>query len=154
MQVYPDAQIIHTHRDPLKVVASISSHANVIRAAFSDNLHPHNIAHDWQRYWQQALSRGLQYRQQNPEQAMHDVYYSELITDPISVIKKLYMQLELDYTDEFESTLQRYLTKNPQQKHKYTLQEFGFGESDIKEIFADYYSNHQALANICFKLIN
>jgi len=125
MQVYPDALIIQTHRDPLKVVASISSHANVIRAAFSDALDPHGIAQDWQRYWQQALSRTLDYRDSNPNQPISDVYYADLVADPISVVKKLYKELKIEYSAEFEMALKQYCNKNPQSKHRYTLQEFG-----------------------------
>lgn len=147
MQVYPDAQIIQTHRDPLKVVASISSHANVIRAAFSDALDPHGIAQDWQRYWQQALSRTLDYRDQHPDQSISDVYYADLVADPIAVVKKLYKELKIEYSEEFELALKQYCNKNPQSKHKYTLQEFGFGKQSIKATFADYYKCHQALTD-------
>lgn len=148
MQVYPDAQIIQTHRDPLKVVASISSHANVIRAAFSDELHPCEIAQDWQRYWQQALSHALDYRKENPDQEIRDVYYSDLVADPIGVIKTLYQQLNLSYTDDFDAAIKRYITKNPQSKHKYTLQEFGFRKKDIKKMFADYYNSYPTLSDV------
>jgi len=148
MQVYPDAQIIQTHRDPLKVVASISSHANVIRAAFSDDLDPKTIANDWQQYWQRALSRTLEYRQQHPQQTISDVYYADLIADPISVVKRLYQELNIEYTHEFETAMQRYTASNPQAKHHYTLQEFGFTADNIKAKFADYYQFYTGLANV------
>ena len=147
MQVYPDAQIIQTHRDPLKVIASISSHANVIRAAFSDALEPREIAKDWQRYWKLALNRTQDYCQRHSTQAISDVYYADLVADPIAVVKKLYTELNLEYSPEFETALQRYINRNPQSKHKYTLQEFGFGKQSIETMFADYYEYHQALTD-------
>ena len=147
MQVYPDAKIIQTHRDPLKVIASISSHANVVRAAFSDALNPHEIAKDWQRYWQLALSRMQDYRNQHPDQAISDIYYSDLISNPIGVVKNLYKELNIEYSAEFEAALQRYISKNPQNKHKYTLQEFGLGKESIRTMFSYYYRNHQSLAD-------
>jgi len=147
MQVYPDAKIIQTHRDPLKVIASISSHANVIRAAFSDVLDPHEIAKDWQRYWTLALSRMQDYRNQHPHQAICDIYYSDLISDPIGVVKKLYNELNLEYSAAFEIALQRYISVNPQNKHKYTLQEFGLGKESTRAMFSDYYRYHQSLAD-------
>jgi hypothetical protein len=36
LQRYPDARVIQTHRDPLRVMASMASHATVLRRAFSD----------------------------------------------------------------------------------------------------------------------
>ena len=147
MQVYPDAQIIQTHRDPLEVVGSISSHANVVRAAFSDLLDPHLIAKDWRRYWQQAVSRMQDYRNQHPEQAISDIYYSDLVFDPVGVVQTLYKELNLEYSAEFEVALQRYIARNPKNKHRYTLQEFGLDKESTREMFSDYYKNHQSLAS-------
>jgi len=147
MQVYPDAQIIQTHRDPLEVVGSISSHANVVRAAFSDLLDPHLIAKDWRRYWQQAVSRMQDYRNQNPDQPISDIYYSDLISDPVGVVQTLYKELNLEFSAEFETALQRYVARNPKNKHRYTLQEFGLDKESTREMFSDYYKNHQSLAS-------
>ena len=41
LERYPDARIVHTHRDPLRVMASMASHATVLRRAFSDDADPH-----------------------------------------------------------------------------------------------------------------
>ncbi|HET8699350.1 MAG TPA: sulfotransferase, partial [Gammaproteobacteria bacterium] len=43
---YPHAKIVHTHRDPLRVMASMASHATVLRRAFSDAADPLQIARD------------------------------------------------------------------------------------------------------------
>jgi len=148
MQVYPDAQIIQTHRDPLQVIGSISSHTNVVRAAFSDVLDPHSIAKDWRRYWQLAVTRMQNYRDQHPSLAICDIYYSDLIADPVRVVKTLYKQLDLEFSAEFEIALQRYIGKNPQNKHKYTLQDFGLDGESTRAMFSDYYRCHQSLSNV------
>ena len=147
MQVYPDAQIIQTHRDPLEVIGSISSHTNVVRAAFSDALDPHRIAKDWRRYWQLAVSRMQNYRSEHPGLPVCDIYYSDLIADPIGVVKALYKELNLEYSVEFETALQRYITGHPQNKHTYTLQEFGLDEESTRTMFSDYYKYHQSLTD-------
>ena len=51
---YPDARIIQTHRDPLRVMASMASHATVLRQAFSDRARPNEIAADWSDRWARA----------------------------------------------------------------------------------------------------
>src|SRR5262245_3078808 len=55
LERYPDARIIHTHRDPLRVMASMASHATVLRRAFSDSADPRKIAADWADRWARAL---------------------------------------------------------------------------------------------------
>src|SRR5690606_24418333 len=54
LERYPDAKIIQTHRDPLRVMASMASHATVLRKAFSDRADPTAIAADWTRRWADA----------------------------------------------------------------------------------------------------
>ncbi len=44
LQVYPDAGIILTHRDPLKVLASCASFTEVLRSAFSDRVDKASLA--------------------------------------------------------------------------------------------------------------
>ncbi len=143
LREYPDARIIQTHRDPLEVVASISSHANVIRAAFSDVLYPKEIAQDWQQYWWRALQRTMDYRRHNPTQAVHDIYYTDLVADPIAVVKKIYTELDMVVSDEFERAMRKYIQANAQAKHRYTLQEFGFEPKRIRELFSEYYQAYQ-----------
>ena len=87
------------------------------------------------------------YRNQHPDQAISDIYYSDLVSNPIGVVKNLYKELNLEYSAEFEAALQRYISKNPQNKHKYTLQEFGLGKESIRTMFSYYYRNHQSLAD-------
>ena len=53
--VYPDARVIQTHRDPVKVVASIASHGCVLRAAFSDRIDVNEIGAEWCELWAQGL---------------------------------------------------------------------------------------------------
>jgi hypothetical protein len=56
---YPDAKIVQTHRDPLRVMASMASHATVLRRAFSNSADPHEIAADWSARWSAALDSFL-----------------------------------------------------------------------------------------------
>ena len=62
LERYPDARIIHTHRDPLRVIASMASHATVLRRAFSDSADPLKIAADWADRWSRALDKFLAVR--------------------------------------------------------------------------------------------
>ena len=43
LAVYPDARIVQTHRDPLKVVASLASLVTVLRSLARDTIDPHEI---------------------------------------------------------------------------------------------------------------
>ena len=70
LERYPDARIIHTHRDPLRVMASMASHATVLRRAFSDSADPLKIAADWADRWARALDKFLAVRDRAPAVAV------------------------------------------------------------------------------------
>jgi hypothetical protein len=44
---YPDARIVQTHRDPLRVIASLVSLVTYLRGLASDAIDPHEIGADW-----------------------------------------------------------------------------------------------------------
>ncbi|TDJ29082.1 MAG: sulfotransferase, partial [Gammaproteobacteria bacterium] len=90
LQRYPDARIIQTHRDPLKVMASIASLATVLRRAFSDSADPKQIAADWCNRWETALSRSLDIRDRWPAERFFDIAYADLVAEPLTAVERLY----------------------------------------------------------------
>ncbi len=67
---YPNAKIVQTHRDPLRVMASMASHATVLRRAFSDRADPRQVAADWAERWARALDEFLAVRDRDARGAI------------------------------------------------------------------------------------
>ena len=57
LAVYPDAYIVQTHRDPLKVVASLVSLMCTLRSMASDSIDAHAIGRDWAARLADGLDR-------------------------------------------------------------------------------------------------
>src|SRR5438874_1585347 len=57
LQVYPDAQIAITHRDPITVLGSLSSLVSVLRYAHSDNVDMTELGHFHAELWHDNLDR-------------------------------------------------------------------------------------------------
>ncbi len=87
---YPDARVIHTHRDPLRVMASMASHATVLRRAFSDRADPRQIAADWADRWARALDKFLAVRDRAPAEQFLDVDFDAIEEDPLATIERVY----------------------------------------------------------------
>ena len=141
LTVYPDATVIQTHRNPLKVAASISSHGTVLRAGFSDHIDPAKIAAEWNEYWANSLDRAMAARARHVNTTFVDVYYEDLVTNPIECIAKLYQTLSLSFDDDTRSRMTNFLAANPQDKHgrhRYSLSEFGLHEHAVLERFQSY----------------
>jgi hypothetical protein len=138
---YPDARIVQTHRDPLRVVASMASHATVLRRAFSDHADPEQIATDWSRRWSDALKSFLTVRDRNDARRFLDIAYDDIESRPLDVVERIYAFLDWPFTEEARSAMQRFLDANPKNKHgvhRYSLAEYGLSSETELDRYADY----------------
>ncbi|MEO0972384.1 MAG: sulfotransferase [Pseudomonadota bacterium] len=143
LDAYPDAVLVQTHRDPLEVVASISSHGVILRQAFSDQVDPHEVASDWSARWCGALERTLALRAREPElnARILDVHYQQTLSDPIDTIAAIYAHAGLSLSEQARARMATYLTRNPQGRHgrhRYSLEEFGLSRNAEQERYASY----------------
>jgi hypothetical protein len=141
LQRYPDAKIVQTHRDPLRVMASMASHATVLRRAFSDRAEPRQIAADWADRWARALDRFLAVRDRSPAAQFLDVSYESIEQDPLATIERVYDFLGWPLTGEARAAINAFLAANPKNKHgvhRYTLEQFGLSRAAETARFRDY----------------
>jgi hypothetical protein len=138
---YPNARIVQTHRDPLRVMASMASHATVLRRAFSDNADPREIAADWADRWARALDDFLAVRDHaNPAQFL-DVAYESIERAPLETVERVYDFLGWPLTAAGSESIQRFLAANPKDKHgvhRYTLEQYGLDAAALTRRFGSY----------------
>ena len=71
-QVFPDAKLVMTHRDPVSAFASFSSMLYSSGKIFSDSITPETQARHWFHKVQRMLSRMMNFRENN-NITIHDV---------------------------------------------------------------------------------
>lgn len=75
--------------------------------------------------------------------------YTELISDPVLTVKKLYAEVGYDFTPEYEARLKTYIEENNKEReklkkkggkklHSYDVKDFGLKEEAIEEQFEWY----------------
>ncbi len=151
IRAYPDALIINTHRDPVDTVTSTSSLYAVFRSTFSDDVNPAEVGaqqveilSDWFRRVIDARSR----LRANSQAKFFDVRYSELVADPLGMVRRIYEAFGLDFSDRSRAAMQAHLDANKRGKHgshRYTPEQFGLKEGELRERFA-FYSSHFGLS--------
>jgi hypothetical protein len=138
---YPDAKVIHTHRDPLRVMASMASHATVLRRAFSDRADPRQIAADWADRWARALDKFLAVRDRAPAEQFLDIDFDAIEANPLGAIERVYEFLGWPVTTEARTAINAFLAANPKNKHgvhRYTLEQFGLSRAAETARFRNY----------------
>ncbi|WP_231862655.1 sulfotransferase family protein [Sphingorhabdus sp. M41] len=139
--VYPDAQLVMTHRDPLQVVGSACSLVNTVRPIYSDAVDGRRIADALMETFDLMIERQQAYRAKHGEDAIFDIDYAEQVRDPVGMMAKVYDHFNEPLTAEAEAAMRACIAENPKGKHgkhKYTLEEFGVSEDEVRERYKDY----------------
>jgi len=147
---YPDAVVVQTHRDPLEILPSAASLTTALRSVFSDFVDPAIIGNDMTKFWGDALDKFPVARQSLPSNAFFDVEYSDLVRNPIGVIRGLYNWLGHDLSRDVELRARAFLSAHPNGKHgnhSYSLGTFGMDLAKLRERFSSY----RARSNLTFK---
>ena len=141
LEIFPDAKIIQTHRDPVRVVASFCSMIAHGRAVFSDVVDPHQVGAQLAANALRAVNRSMEIRDRNDASHFLDVHYGDVVGDPLKQIRRIYDFLGLELSPETEQTMRQWQGSNPQHKHgvhRYRLEDFGLDPARLAEQFAPY----------------
>jgi hypothetical protein len=141
LDVFPDAKIIQTHRDPLRVVASYASMMAHGRAIFSDRVDAREVGAQLAGRAVRAVTRAMQVRERATGRSFLDVAYPDLLADPLKEIRRIYDFLGLRLAPPTEASMQRWLAANPQNKlgvHRYRLADFGLDRAQLERSFDPY----------------
>lgn len=139
--VYPDAQLVMTHRDPADVVASACSLIYQVRKMFSDDVDPRACGEVLVNTFDLMIERQQAYRDINGEDSIYDIQYADQVGDPIGTMKRLYDRFDEPLTHQAQAAMQSMLTANPQNKHgkhSYDLADYGLTRAGIHAHFKDY----------------
>jgi len=138
---YPDAKIVQTHRDPLRVVASMASLATVLKRAFSDAADPKTIGADWADRWANALTGFLAERDRRPGDRFLDVNYERLEAAPMETVEEVYRFIGVPLSDTARANMEAFLARNPKNKHgehRYSLAQYGLDRDAELARFKSY----------------
>jgi hypothetical protein len=143
LEVYPDARIVQTHRDPVTVLASVASLTAVLQRAFTDTLDALEIGHEVSRRWTNGLDRAMQLRRSGRVSADRflDVHYHEMLRDPMAVAERLYAHFDMPLTGPAAAAMRAFLERNPKDKHgahRYSAEAFGLDTDDLSRRFKAY----------------
>lgn len=130
---YPDAVLIQTHRDPLKIAASLASLGTTLQAMCARPAPVEVLAAHWAHWNEVAYERGIKARDEGRVTAdrILDVCFHDFMSEPFETIRRIYGFAGLDFTSEVEERMRAFLAANPDDKHgKHT---YGFADTGLDE---------------------
>jgi hypothetical protein len=141
---YPDAVIVQTHRDPLKVITSVSALSAHLRRMASDDVDLHEISADYAEDIFCGLDRGMDARARGviPADRIVDVHFLDFVADPIATVRQVYVALGRELDDLTEKRMRAFLAEHPGDGGgggtRYRFADTGLEEGPLRERAAAY----------------
>lgn len=135
---YPNALLVQTHRDPLKVIASTASLLATLRRLASDETSIAETGAEFAGYLLEGLDRSVAAREDGtvPADRVVDVQFAAFMADPFVTIRRIYERLGLELSADAEARMRAFLAANPQDKHgghRYTFADTGLDAGAVRE---------------------
>jgi hypothetical protein len=146
LEVYPDALLVQTHRDPAKVIPSVAALLGEMRkGASGEDPRLEKIALGNLRAFAAGVADAQQFRKQSGrEQQFFDVHFRATIADPIGTVAQIYTHYDIELTEAAHHAMQQWLddpaSHTPKGKH--ALADYGLDEAAIDAAFGDYMSHY------------
>lgn len=138
---YPDALIVQTHRDPLKVITSVSTLAHHLRRMTSDETTVAQAAEQYAEDILLGIERSMDARDRKvfPDRQIIDVRFADFIADPFAVIRRVYAHMDRELTPAVESRMRDFLKAHPHDGGgKYRWSDTGLNAAELRERFREY----------------
>ncbi len=140
---YPDARVVITHRDPLRVMGSLADLMATLHFMHSDHV-DHAVLVEF-------MAMGLELQMDEvskerdagavPEDRISDVVYRDLVADPLGTVERLYATWEVPVSPQFRVALEAYLAARHTGRgagHDYSFTDTGLDLPTHRAMVADY----------------
>ncbi|MCJ2179453.1 sulfotransferase family protein [Novosphingobium album (ex Hu et al. 2023)] len=144
LQVYPDARMVMTHRDPVQALASICKMTLNLRGMRAAGpVDPHEVGRDMLHFIQRHIDRIMAF-DAGPEgrRVVHVDYYA-LVADPVTEMRAIHAGLGIDTPDDVARAVGDWLAANPKNargRNEYALEQYGLDDAEVAARFASYIS--------------
>lgn len=144
LREYPDARVIQTHRDPIKVAMSVGNLTATLRSLGSNHAYVKDATREYAdlldfgtRKTMAARSKGML-----SEDHVFDVQFGEFRKDPVAMVGNIYSHLGFTLREDVAKTMQEFLdggtAHERHNKHNYTIEDSGLDLQQERERFAPY----------------
>ena len=140
LDVYPDALIVQTHRNPRTAMASMCSLAAHATDGWSDVFTGATIGRDQLELWSRGLARFRTERARHDPAQFVDVHYDDFVRDPIGTVENVYRHFGIPFTEDARTAMadlhKESATGAAKPAHRYALEDFGLTPETVDERFA------------------
>ena len=140
---YPDARVVITHRDPLRVIGSLTDLMATLHYMHSDHVDHSVLVEFMAMGFEMQMDHVAAERDAGdiPNDQIADVVYRDLVADPLGVVEGLYAGWGLPISSEFRAALEAYLAARHTARrsgHDYSFADTGLDLATHRALVAPY----------------
>jgi hypothetical protein len=139
---FPDAIVVHAHRDPAVAVASFASLALAARRANQFTADARQAGRYCLEYCAGRIRTYVHDRARlDREHQFVDVSYRDVVSDAIEVARRIYRAAGLRMTPEAIDAIRACEAEHAQHRHgahRYSLEDFGLDAAEVRTAFCEY----------------
>jgi len=149
--VYPDARVVITHRDPLRVIGSLSSLMATLQRMRSDHVDYDSMVKGMAFGFHYLVEKVMKQRAEGslPNDRVIDVRYADLVKDPVGTVQKLYERWGIPFKKEIAQRIERRLADQKHGQgggHRYSFDATGLNRAEQREKFTKYLQRYDVAA--------
>lgn len=141
LKIFPDANIIWTHRNPVKSIASSTSGASLIRRFFLDHVNHKKLGEVVETRFHSIITEAMKARNQIDNDQLFDMKFETLIKNIPQSVRDIRNHFKIPHSKDHETSIWKFLNKPRKDKpgkHRYSPEQFGLNPEEIVERFDDY----------------
>lgn len=141
IEVYPDARLVMTHRDPIQTLASICKMTARLRASRGAEVDPVEVGQDMLHFITRHIDRILAFDAGPRGARMIHVDYYALVDDPLTEMGRIHAGIGIETPLEVAEAVGAWRQANPKNargRNDYALGDYGLNEGEVAERFAPY----------------
>lgn len=141
MAVFPDAKIVQTHRDPVRITASLGTMVAYGHRMNARKVDPVGVGRYWAARTEDLLRASVEHRHLIPEGHAMDVRFHEYMADQMGMLKRVYEFIQRPLTADVFEAMQSFIAANPKGKHGkvlYDLKPLGLSETERRRALRFY----------------
>jgi hypothetical protein len=139
--VFPDAFIVQTHRDPVRVTASFVTLGAYGLRLGSGGIDPHRVGRYWADRIERMLNASVRDRDDVPADRVIDCRFDEFMADPTSMLERIYAAADQPLDEAQRARFRHYLETHQRGRMgrvDYRLEDFGLDAQERRKALAHY----------------
>jgi hypothetical protein len=142
MEVFPDAVVVFTHRDPASVVASfVTMGAYTARLSHRAPIDLEQLGDYWHRRILDLYAGCVHDRELVPAAKSYDLHFERFMADDVAAVREIYALAGQPFDARAKGAMQAFMAEHPRGKYgavDYDLAQFGLDAATIRSGAGSY----------------